>query len=126
VSGLIGADELRQKLERLAKGALPEAGRALVAEAKPIEQESRRRTPVESGALRDSHRISKPEVRGGVASVAIGVGDASTPYATAVHESMEATHASGQPKFLQAATFDAKPTLAAKLGKRINLKRAMR
>ena len=126
MSGLAGSDEVRRNLERLAKGILAEAGRALAVEAKPIEKESRKRTPVSTGALRDTHRISEPEIRGGVASVAIGVGDASTPYAVFVHESIEATHASGQSKFLQSATLDAKPSLAAKLGKQINLRRAMR
>ena len=126
MSDLTGADEVKRNLERFAKGILPEAAKALALEAKPIEKESRRRTPVETGALRDTHRISEPEIRGGVASVAIGVGDASTPYAVFVHESMEAAHASGQPKFLQSATLEAKSALAAKLGKQINLRRAMR
>ena len=126
MSGLIGADELKRKLERLARGMLTEAGKALTAEAKTIERKSRERTPVDTGALRDTHRVSEPEIRGGVVSVAIGVGDSSTPYAVAVHERMEATHPSGQPKFLQSAAFDAVPSLSRKLGKQISLKRAMR
>ena len=126
MSGLIGADELKRKFQRLAKGMPVEAGKALVAEAKRIEKESRERTPVDTGALRDTHRVSDPKIRGGVVSVAIGVGDSSTPYAVAVHERMETTHPSGRSKFLQSAAFDAAPSLAAKLGKQINLRRAMR
>lgn len=127
MSGLIGADELKRNLERLARGVLPEGGRALASEAKPIEKVSRSRTPVESGDLRDTHRISEPKISAGVASVAIGVGDASTtPYALVVHENMEATHATGQAKFLQSATFDAKPSLLSKLAKQFSLRKAMR
>ena len=122
MSGLAGSDEVRRNLERLAKGILAEAGRALAEEAKPIEKESRRRTPVETGRLRDTHRISEPELSGDVVSVAIGVGDASTPYAIFVHEDPEGANA----KFLQSAAFDAKPTLAARFGKQIKLRRAMR
>ncbi len=126
MSDLKGSDEVRRNLERLMKGILPEAGRALATEAKPIEQESRGRTPVESGAARDSHRISEPEIRGGAVSVAIVAGDASTPYIVFLHENMEASHVTGQAKFLQSSAFDAKSGLPAKLGKQINLRRAMR
>ena len=127
MSGLMGADEVRRNLERLAKGILPEAGRALATEAKPIEKESRRRTPVDEGELRDSHRISEPKIIGGVVAVVISAGNESTrDKDITVHENMEAAHAGGQAKFMQSSTLDAAPSLPTKLGKQINLRRAMR
>lgn len=121
MSGLQGADEVRRKLEFLAKGILPEAARALAEEAKTIEKESRRRTPVDTGALRDSHKISDPEIRGKNAQVVISVGGPSAPYAVAVHESME----NANRKFLQSVVFEARVWLPPAYARRINVRRLL-
>lgn len=120
---LKGADEVMRKLEQLAKGILAEGGRAIVPMGKEIMAESKSRTPVLTGALRDSHRLSDPRIERGSVSIVIGVGDSSTPYALAVHEDVENNANS---KFLQSSALDAVPRAAKNIGKRISLARAMR
>ena len=63
-----------------------------------IARDSRRRTPVDRGLLRDSIYVKPPKV-GDVAGE-IGY---SAPYAIFVHERTELRHRVGQAKFLQTA-----------------------
>ncbi len=83
---LTGVDMLRSRLEALASALPQEIGAALYMEAQIEATESRRRTPVLSGALRDSHHVTQPEIVGDDISVMIQVGGVSAPYAIYVHE----------------------------------------
>ena len=123
---LKGADEMRRKLERLARQLPDEVGRALYQEAQIEATESRKRTPVDTGALRASHDVHKPEQRGRDVSVTISVGGPAAPYAVPVHEDLEAFHKTGQAKFLESTIMESKPYMAGRVAKRIDFNRALR
>ena len=106
-----------KKLKLVERKILLWTADALGEEAKPVEKESRDRTPVLTGALRDSHEIGDPEVKGKNAMVTISVGGASAPYAAAVHENMEGANA----KFLQSSAFEAKKFIPEGIARRVNI-----
>ena len=121
-----GMPELRRGLERLAREAPHEVGRALFQEAQIEATESRQRTPVKWGNLRASHEVHPPKIQGNDISVRITVGGPAAPYAWLVHEDLDATHTVGQAKFLESTLLESKPFLAQRLKRRIDLHRLMR
>lgn len=120
---LKGLDGVLRKLESLAKRFPNEVASALYQEAQIEKQESMRRTPVDTGALRASHEVSEPDINGRDISVTISVGGATTPYALIVHEDMTAFHKVGEAKFLERTIKESKPFLAARIARRIELSR---
>jgi hypothetical protein len=123
---LKGAAELRRRLQRLAKEAPQELGRALFQEAQIERTESMRRTPVDTGALRASHEVTKPKIEGRDISVSIQVGGPAAEYAVIVHEDLEADHPVGQAKFLESTIRESAPFLGQRLAKRVDLNRMAR
>lgn len=119
-----GTDELLRNLRRLQELVPQEVARALYEEAQIEKTESQRRTPVKTGALKGSHEVSEPVIDGDEISVTISVGGSSAPYALYVHENTEALHPSGgQAKFLESTVLESRPYLAARIARRMNLKR---
>lgn len=98
---------------------------ALQAELEVESTESQRRTPVETGALRASHRV---EVRRDGANIegTISVGGPSAGYAVYVHENLEAFHPVGQAKFLESTITESAPFMARRLAARIDLRQVAR
>jgi hypothetical protein len=123
---LSGAKELEEKLRDLGPTALVEAGRALYQEALVESKESQRRTPVDTGALRASHEVGKPEISGRDVSVTIRVGGPAAPYALVVHEDLEAHHPVGQAKFLESTLNESAPHMAERVGRRIDLNQVVK
>lgn len=117
-----GAQEIEASLERLISRLPDEVGKALYAEAQTEREESMRRTPVDTGALRASHTVTQPKVSGRDIEVTIGVGGPAAPYAVHVHENLEAFHAVGQAKFLQSTLFESIPFLAKRIAARLRLR----
>lgn len=83
------------KLNRAGKSALTAA---IFMESNRIAKDSKKRTPVDTGALRDSIYVKPPRV--GQITAEIGY---SATYAIFVHERTELRHRTGQAKFLQTA-----------------------
>ena len=121
----LNPDKVIARLLRLAEAIPNEVGRALYEEAQVERTESMRRTPVDTGALRSSHDVTKPDIRGRQISVSITVGGVAAPYAVIVHEDLYATHPVGQAKFLESTVLESAPHLAARVARRISLERML-
>lgn len=103
----VGLAAVASHLGELEKTFLKKLGAAMFTEAILIEQESRIRTPVMTGALRGSHETLLPEYTRDGIEVKIVVGGPAAPYAVEVHEKVEIPHRTGRSKFLQSAIEEA-------------------
>jgi hypothetical protein len=103
-----------------------ELARALFQEAERVMAEAKRRTPVDTGALRSSGTVSAPTADAGGFQVQLSFGGPSAPYGLYVHEDLEAHHPVGQAKFLESAALEAAPTLLDHVGRRVDLTRFAR
>lgn len=84
---LTGADQMRRRLQQIAKKVPDRLAAALYVEAEKISTDSARNyVPVREGVLRASRYVKKPEIKGRAVSVEIGYGGAASAYAIAVHE----------------------------------------
>lgn len=82
---LVGLEKVIKTTERI-EGGEQILAQAMYAEATVILNESKRIVPVDTGNLRASGRVERPEVGNGKASVEISYGGAAAPYALIVHE----------------------------------------
>lgn len=100
-----------------------EAARALLEEMKIELLEAQRRTPVLTGALRDSGKVDLPQVSDQTIScqITFGTTEPSSKYAIYVHEDLEAIHPTGQAKFLESVILESAPYMAQRVGRRIDL-----
>ena len=101
------------------------AAAALYQEALVEQKGSMKRTPVDTGALRDSHQTSLPRWKGQNLEVTIKVGGPAAGYAVIVHEDMEAKHEVGEAKFLENTIKESAPSLLARIAKRMKLNQGM-
>ena len=101
------------------------AAAALYQEALVEQKKSMKRTPVDTGALRDSHQTSLPRWKGQNLEVTIKVCDPAAGYAVIVHEDMEAKHVVGEAKFLENTIKESAPFLLARIAKRMQLNQGM-
>ena len=101
------------------------AAAALYQEALVEQKKSMKRTPVDTGALRDSHQTSLPRRKGQNLEVTIKVGGPAAGYAVIVHEDMEAKHEVGEAKFLENTIKESAPSLLARIAKRMKLNQGM-
>lgn len=62
---------------------------------------SKQQVPVDTGVLRASGTVDKPEVNGEDWSVTLGYGGAAAGYAIYVHENLSARHTVGNAKYLE-------------------------
>lgn len=118
---LVGTAEMNRTLQKLAKDFPGKAGRALRAEGEIEMAEAKRRTPVDTGALRSSGHVDGPRVSGTSVSVSLSFGGPSTPYALKVHEDLNAFHRVGQAKFLESTLNESAPHLAKRVAARLKL-----
>lgn len=101
--------KLRAKLVSIARDAPAEFGKALKEVGHEVRNASMRLTPVDTGALRASHRVEGPTGTGTMKTIAVTVGGPAAPYAWVVHENLKARHPVGQAKFLETAVQQARP-----------------
>ncbi len=110
---LTGDKELIRNLKNLGPKARKGAKRGLVTHGELVATDAKRRTPVDTGALRSTlHRrdgqdlarqaLEQWVVAGPLPSNAIDTGPANK-YAIAVHENLQARHKVGEAKYLQNA-----------------------
>lgn len=139
-----GGDEMRRRIERLARQIPNEMAAALFQEVLVEEKEMKRRCPSgpHGGTLRATITTNKPVVSGALISVTVEAGGPAAPYGIAVHEHLSEhsppswKHLGADeidwnipgtgPKFMSGPLFESAPFMAARLNKRIDLNRAMR
>lgn len=132
-----GGTEMVRTIQRTAKNAKPEMGRAEYAEASIEMTEMKQRTPVWNpkrklppghvpGSLRASGTVHEPETRGDKVSVDLSFGNAEVDYAVVVHEDLEAEHATGQAKYMESVLNESAPYMGRRLAARISLERMVK
>lgn len=116
-----GIAEVEKRLAQLADDLVNQAGHALRVEGELIMTEAKKRTPVDTGALRASGHVTGPDDSKSQ-KVRLAFGGAAAPYAVFVHENLNARHHVGRAKFLESAALEAAPKMADRIAKRIGLK----
>lgn len=115
---LHGTEQMIAKLVKIAQAYPDVVGKALYQEGEIEMTEAKRRTPVDTGALRATGVVNPPERNGSHISVTLTFG---TLYAVFVHEDLEAFHKIGQAKFLESTLQESASHMAERVGKRILL-----
>ena len=82
---LIGAKELEEKLRAIALATPNKLAAALYREAQIEMTESKKRVPVDTGALRSSGVVQKPVFDGKNTSVTLGYGEGMAPMSLGLH-----------------------------------------
>lgn len=118
-----GVGSLRARLGQIAKKMPAELGKAMRQETEIEATEARRRTPVDTGALRASIHVEGPTFEGASVSTAIVAGGTTAGYAVYVHEDLDAFHKVGQAKFIESVLLESAPHMADRIGRRIDLNR---
>jgi len=77
--------------------------------------EAKKRTPVDTGALRASGHVQGPEEIGDTMIVKLVFGGPSADYAMDVHENLDAYHRVGQAKYLESVILERKGTYVAEV-----------
>lgn len=121
-----GADAAIRDIEKLAAGSRAEFAQAAVDTLAARVPEVQRRTPFESGELRDTVRVEGPEINGNRITAAIVAGGGEVDYALYVHEDMEADHPIGEAKFIESVLKEAVPVAPKEIGARVNLDKLLR
>jgi len=111
-----GIDEFSQWLKDTPGVVVKDVEAALYQEGELVMARSVRRTPVDTGNLRASAHVKRPETSGGKTSVTLAYG---TNYAVYVHEILTANHPVGRSKFLESAMKDAEKVMMPRLKKRV-------
>ena len=115
-----GVGQMDAKLKALAERAPDVMLSALVAEAELEMTEMKRRTPVDTGALRSSGHIANPRRDGSEEfAVDIAFGGPAAPYAVYVHEDPDAHHDVGEFKFVETVVLESAPHLPKRIGERV-------
>lgn len=97
-----GAEPLQRKLQNIAAAGPQALVAALYREAEAVMTVSKEQyVPVDTGALRASGTVEAPRFAGHTASVRLGFGGPSAPYAVIVHEDLTKRHPVGQAKYLE-------------------------
>ncbi len=118
---LRGHIEFARKIQNIARKFPIQVGNALFEELDTVEKpESMVRTPVLTGALRDSHETKGPVIRMNSITCWIQVGGGSVDYAVKVHEDLEAFHRIGQAKFLESTLREAVPFILRRVRSHLN------
>jgi hypothetical protein len=114
-----GVNEMIQKAKRADADYQQRLKRAMREEAEIEMTEAKRRTPVDTGALRASGHVEGPDKNGQTFDVTWVFGGAAAPYAIYVHENEEAFHPVGQAKFLESVVNESRSSMAARLAARM-------
>jgi hypothetical protein len=119
---LEGREQMRAKLTRVRTRFPKEYRKAMQEEMKIELAESNRRTPIDTGDLRNSGRLESQQTARS-ASVEIVYGSDSVDYAVTVHEDLEAFHRVGQAKFLESTLNESEPHMGKRIARRINIEK---
>ena len=116
-----GLSQLERRLEQIARALPGRVGDALRAEAEIEMTEAKRRTPVDTGALRASGHVRGPVGTGerGEIKVVLSFGGPAASYAVYVHENEDVFHKVGQSHFLSSVLYESAPYLAERVARRM-------
>jgi hypothetical protein len=110
-----GMEQAERAIARLIR-RLPEVAQRAMREEAEIEMtEAKKRTPVDTGVLRDSGKVEQY----GEFGVRWSFGGAAMAYAVYVHENLDVYHPVGQAKFLESVLMESTPYLPARIGRRM-------
>ena len=70
-----------------------------------------KRTPKDTGTLRNTIHVDGPHVRGRRITVMIVAGGPAAPYAVVQHENLQFKHKEGQAKYLESVILEARSTI---------------
>ena len=118
----INAVAVRNRLGKLWRAYPLLAERSLNIEGEIEMAEAKRRTPVDTGALRSSGRARPPErtrFGGQTVEQRLTFGGPAVGYALAVHENLGAFHRVGQAKYLESVVRESRPFMGGRVTKRI-------
>lgn len=119
---LTGMDKVRASIRKVQQTFPDRVLRALTIEGNIEMTEAKKRTPVDTGTLRASGRVDKPQRQGRRMFITLGFGGAAETYAFIVHEDMEAHHDVGQAKYLESTLNESAPFMAQRLARHLQLR----
>lgn len=118
---IIGIDNLTKSLALYGQKAINGLKSALFQEAEAIMGRSKRDfVPVQTGALRASGHVTKPEETSFGYKVTLGFGGPSAPYALKVHEDLRAFHPHGTSKYLETPLLEAEKGMTGRIAAHIS------
>jgi len=112
-----GIGKIQSQIKKYGRIAEVALAKSLKEEANGILQQSKELVPVDTGALRDSGKVTGPI--NNVISIQFGGGNVG--YAAAVHEIIDAFHAGGMAKFLEIPARKAIPGMSRRIAKDIKI-----
>lgn len=119
-----GTGTQRKKFQNLRRGLPDEIANAVYVEIEIETTEAKRRTPVKTGALRSTIHQEGPFREDRRVWSSIVAGGPAAGYAVIVHEDLTAFHKVGQAKYIESVIMESRPSMAARVAKRIDLNRA--
>jgi hypothetical protein len=124
-SSVTGLKETIRNLKKLGTDIEQEIGKALYKEGESIMGDSKRKfVPVDTGTLKTSGRVLKPNYTVNGVSVTLGYGGAAKQYAQIVHNTTKTVNwsvAGTGAKYLEMPVRQALPSLASNIARRIKL-----
>lgn len=117
---LQGIAEVTQRLQRMQRPQAHVLGEALYREGNDIMGRSVTLVPIDTGNLRSTAHVTRPEESGPTVSVTLSYGgNGQAPYAWIQHWNTEFNHPQGQSHYLQAAVFEATPGFPQRIAQAI-------
>lgn len=117
-----GVSELQEKLRQFGGIVAQSVGKGMYREGEAIMAKSKPITPIEFGPLRASGHVELPVITQDGASVELGYGGPSAPYAVYVHERTDLHHRPPtQAKFLEQPLKEAAEGMGERLAEFVSL-----
>lgn len=116
-----GAQIMKENLRRKGIAIIDAVETALYQETQVEATEVKKRTPVDTGALRASIHVVGPIRNGRTVYTLIVAGGPAAPYAFEVHENLEAFHKVGEAKYLESVIMESRPFMARRIQKRMRI-----
>ncbi len=111
-----GGQAAAKNAKKFANVTAPNAvAQGVYLEGNNIMTASKRRTPVDIGALKGSGYVTLPEMHGSRILVEAGYGGPAADYAVVQHEKTELRHEVGEAKFLEKSVDERAPRLASNI-----------
>lgn len=116
-----GVVPMQRRLQAIARRFPDEVRKALLADVELDATESKRRCPVDTGALQSTIHV---EDRSGGLTIraALVCGGPAAPYAVYVHEDLEAVHPTGEAKFIESVLRESAPFRLERVARRIDMR----
>ena len=118
---ILGIVEVQRGLEEAVRRVWNDVAAALEKEAQRVLELAQKRTPVKTGALRDSGQVHPAEITRDGISVTISFGTEAVMYAIVVHESLHVRHLNGEAKFLEKTMLEQAPSVMANIASMVRL-----